>query len=239
MKRIIFPLLLALALLPTDAMARPGFYIGFGTGYSGSGGADVPYDAISNSPRISNGTLYTTQMNGGLLGSFKLGFNVLGYGALETMAQYLKPGGDNTNEAWMANFHVGARIYPAWHWRGQLPTYLQPLEPSIFIGWGATYQGYDVIPNQEVAWSSFGSWRFGLGLEYFVASYFKVGMDYNLATAPYSTFIFNFQDGDTYAVSDGAAGNTFHQFLFHLAFHFGVEDLPIQYETKKADTTEG
>ena len=133
MKRIIFSLLFTVLITPLNAYARPGFFIGFGTGTSDSEGDDVSYFDLNGSPFLSDGSLYTTEMNGGTLGSFKLGFNILGYAALETMAQYLHPSTPNDTEAWMANFHVGGRLYPMWHWRGELPSYLQPLEPSISI----------------------------------------------------------------------------------------------------------
>ena len=84
-----------------------------------------------------------------------------------------------------------------------------------------------------VAWSSWDSWRYGAGLEYFVTSYFKLGFNYNQVIAPYSTFIFNLSEGDTYNIDEGGAENTFNQFLFHLTFHFGVEDQPVQYDSQK------
>lgn len=238
MRQITLHFLFIGLITPLDALARPGFFIGFGTGTSDSEGNDVSYLDLDGSPFLSDGSLYTTEMPGGTLGSFKLGFNILGYTALETMGQYLHPSSPNNNEAWMANFHVGTRLYPMWHWRGELPSYLQPLEPSVFVGWGAVYQGYEPASNQHVAWSSWNSWRYGAGLEYFVTSYFKLGFDYNQVVAPYSEFIFNLSEGEIYTIDEGGAANTFHQFIVHLNFHFGVEDNPIEYDSQKTNTTE-
>ena len=57
----------------------------------------------------------------------------------------------------------------------------------------------------EIGWSTSKSFRLGLGLEYFILSYFKLGLDYQYIRAPYDNFIFNFQDSDNYPVEPAAA----------------------------------
>ena len=54
----------------------------------------------------------------------------------------------------------------------------------------------------------------------------------------YDEFIFNLSEGEIYEIEEGGAANTFHQFIVHLNFHFGVEDNPVKYDSQKPNTTE-
>jgi hypothetical protein len=161
-----------------------------------------------------------TEMPGGLSAlALRLGYNIMGYGALEIGAHgHGVSLGDSATREWAAHFSLGTRIYPAWHWRDQLPAWMDDLEPSIFLGWGGTWQVYPASAGQEVGWKSLSGFRFGLGAEYYLTSFFKVGLDYMLVTAPYSTFIFNLSEGQTGEV-DGPS-NTFNQVLLTFMFHF-------------------
>ena len=106
---------------------------------------------------------------------------------------------------------------------------LQRLEPSIFFGWGGSWQVYNPTGNSELGWSGLGTFRFGLGVEYFVLSYMKLGLDYYHVSAPYDTFIFNFSDGISGGVDSEQASASFNQVILTMNFHFGVEDKPIAY----------
>lgn len=226
-------LLIGICVLFADsAFAREGFYIGLGAGHTSLNGQDVPYDSFDANefggqvPRMVSLQGYkefSTVLNSGTGAMYRMGFNILGYGAIETIVT--GHGLDLADEhlrQWAAHAHLGARLYPAWHWQGLLPEALRPLEPSLYFGWGTTYQVYVPDPAlDEIGWSTFSSFRFGIGLEYFVLSYFKLGMDYYYINAPYDNFIFHFQKSDNYPVDPEVAGTTFHQFLVTLNFQFG------------------
>ena len=223
-------------LFADPALAREGFYLGFGGGYTSSEGQDVPYDAFEvnefneSVPRMISVSgefkEFSTALESGSGAIFRMGFNVRGYGAIEAMMTGL---GEDLTDAdlrqWAAHAHAGIRLYPAWHWQDLLPEELRPLEPSLFFGWGTTYQVYVPEPSikqlREVGWSTSSSFRFGMGLEYFILSYFKVGLDYFFIDAPFDTFIFNFADSDNFPVDPEVAGKTYHQFFMTMNFQFG------------------
>ena len=213
-------------LFADSAFAREGFYIGLGAGHTSPNGQDVPYDSFEAT--IPGENQYgipqpSTILAGGSGLIYRMGINILGYGAIETIVTgHGLDLADPDSRQWAAHAHVGARLYPVWHWQGLLPEALRPLEPSLYFGWGPTYQAYVPIRGMDdLGWSTWRSFRFGIGLEYFVLSYFKLGMDYYYINAPYDNFIFNFQDSDNYPVDPEAAGTTFHQFLITLNFQFG------------------
>lgn len=217
--RMALPLIVALLMLTSTAEARPGFYIGSGIGFSTAGGQETPVPNFS----MGNGGKFTTDIDGGLsVMGLRMGYNIMGYGALELSAHgHGHALGDAAEREWAAHVSLGARIYPAWHWRSELPTWMDDLEPSLFLGWGGTWQVYNPYHQEysdEVGFRGLGGFRFGLGLEYFVTSFFKVGFDYMLISAPYDTFIFNMSDGITGDVDD--ASNTFNQVLLTFMFHF-------------------
>ena len=230
MKRTL-PVLLAFLLFSSVAEARPGFYLGLGFGASSANGESVPYDAFDQPGRFTlGGGTFSTELDGGLATQFRLGFNIEGYAALEAMVQgHAKNLTDESRRNWAAHWHLGPRIYPLWHWRHELPEKLQRLEPSIFLGWGGSWQVYNPTGNSELGWSGLGTFRFGLGLEYFVLSYMKLGLDYYHVSAPYDTFIFNFSDGISGGVDSERVGASFNQVMLTMNFHFGVEDKPIAY----------
>jgi len=219
--RMALPIIFALLMLAGTAEARPGFYIGSGIGFSTAGGQEVSVPGYIN-PTNANGA-FTTDIAGGLsvLG-LRMGYNIMGYGALELSAHgHGHALGDAAEREWAAHVSLGARIYPAWHWRDQLPTWMDDLEPSLFLGWGGTWQVYNPLASEfsdEVGFRGLGGFRFGLGLEYFVVSFFKVGFDYTLVSAPFDTFIFNASKDQTRDVDN--ASNTFNQVLLTFMFHF-------------------
>ena len=149
----------------------------------------------------------------------RLGYNIMGYGALEGLIQGQADSlGIDGEESWAANWRVGARLYPHWHWQSELPDYLQPLEMSFFVGWGGTYQGYDPVGIDPVAWSEgFGAFTFGTSLEYFVSDVFKVSLDYFHHAVSHDTFIYNRSDNLEFDV-DGV-DVTMNQIFLTLLVH--------------------
>ena len=215
------PIALALLLCAGAAQAKPGFYIGSGIGFSTAGGDSVVVPGY-RFPADPNGA-FTTDIDGGLSAlALRLGYNVQGYGALELSVHGVGSAlGDAAEREWAAHFSLGVRAYPMWHWQEEVPEWARDFEPSIFLGWGGSWQVYNPwgqTYSDEVGWRGLGGFRFGLGLEYFATSFFKVGLDYMLVSAPYDTFIFNASDNETQEV-DGAS-NTFNQVLFTFLFHF-------------------
>jgi hypothetical protein len=83
-------------------------------------------------------------------------------------------------------------------------------------------------PENEVAWSTWNSWRFGLAVEYFIITFFKVSLDYSYVIAPHSKFIFDWEDSITFDVSP-TAKTGFHQFYLLLSFQFAAEQEAVRY----------
>ena len=195
------------------AQARQGFHMGFGGGISSLAGdeAVAVAELVDFSPKTSQGG------GGGLL--LRLGYNILGYGALEGLIQGQADSiGIDGEESWAANWRVGTRLYPHWHWQSQLPEYLQPLELSVFLGWGGAYQGYDPRQIDPVAFSEgFGAFTFGTSLEYFVSDVFKVSLDYFRHAVGYDTFIFNRSTGAEFDIEN--ADVTMNQVFVTLLVH--------------------
>jgi hypothetical protein len=219
------------------AQARPGFYVGLGgggtgvSGKSGIGEGELGRDdqGIPYIPSVP-GYTFDTKNAGGPTALFRLGFNILGYVAIEAVTS--GHGKDLTDEdvrEWAAHAQLGARVYPLWHWQHRLPAYLQPMEPSIFLGWGASYQVYTPEAGGDpVGWEDWGSMRLGLAVEYFVIEYFKVGLDWNYIRANYDNFIYNAEEGIDFPVHP-AATTTYQQLYFTIAFQFGSEQRTVRY----------
>ncbi len=217
-------LILLLGLAPVAALARPGFNVGLGVGGSAVSGEQVGFERLSSTTGAQlggpAGFTFSTANDGGFAALFTMGFNVLGYAALETRltGQGTALGDENARQ-WAAQWHTGVRAYPMWHWQSAVPEWLQPFEPSLFVGWGASYQGYVATVDSEVAWSSWNSWRFGLAGEYFVLPFLKVALDYSYVLAPYRTFIYDWDDSLFFDV-DPSAGTGFHQVFVIASFQF-------------------
>jgi hypothetical protein len=226
-------------LTATPALARPGFFIGLGGGYSTAGGKLVTNNRLLPQPGTTLGPGYapTTDIDGGLSPLFHMGFNILGYGALELVASgHWHDLFNASTRDWAAGAHIGGRIYPMWHWQSKLPIILQPLEPSLFFGWGTTYQGYAPNTEEEVAWSTWKSLRTGFGLEYFILSYFKVSLDYYWVRAPHNKFLYDAGDSQIFVVEPVALVN-FHQFYVTATFQFGPPQEAVRYEQPPAAPT--
>lgn len=224
--RILIPAVLIVC-CAIEAQARPGFYTAFGLGPSTiSGRSYSPGDlGIPSSGDDPNYDILTTDLSGGAAGLLRIGYNIKGYVAPELQIGGQAKGTVDTDE-WSAQAHVGVRLYPMWHWQDRVPEQLRPFEPSLTIAYGATWLGYraqalsnpDERAPDHVGFSSDGSWRFGLGSEYFVSDSFKVGFDYNYVTANFGTFIFNSSDNITFT-ADPPAEIGIHQFLLTVAVH--------------------
>ena len=208
----------AILLVSGPAMARPGFYLGLGVGGAGVNGSDVPWSQILGVDGVT-GTGLSTDQGGGLAAAVRLGFNILGYAALESVIHgNASDLGSESKRAWAAHWQLGGRIYPMWHWQDRLPHYLQPLEPSVYWGWGLGYQSYFPPGSfSEVGWRRIGSWRLGTSLEYYIIENVRVQLDYEYLNTPYDVFLFNFQEGITRDMN-APAPTAIHQFYFTIAF---------------------
>ncbi len=225
------------------ADARPGFYLTLGGGYTTVDGQEVPYDQFGLDefdrpvPRMSNGALFSTAIDGGSTLLYRMGFNILGYVAIETaLSGHGNELADRDLRQLAAHWHLGARIYPGWHWQDQVSSAWRPLEASLFFGWGASYQVYVPSPElDEIGWDTAGSFRFGVGLEYFLLSYFKLSADYYYVNAPYDNFIFNYDDSENFPVDSHAALTGFHQFYVSMGFQFGSGSQPATAQEASLD----
>src|SRR5207244_2033616 len=123
---------LLVSLTAAPGLARPGPYLVLGLGGTSVSGQDVSYSQLHGEPAIAGGPALSTAMDGGVSGTARLGFNILGYAALE--AVFSGNGRDFQNKSdrdWAMHLHGGVRVYPWWAWRYELPRLLQPLEPSL------------------------------------------------------------------------------------------------------------
>lgn len=234
------PVVLLVAVLvavPFPAAARPGFYFTLGFGGTEVGGTDVPVGDIPDLSVPPSVVSFTTDNSDGISALLRLGFNFFGYGALEV--NFTGNGRDieNDNRSWALHGQIGVRVYPAWHFKRWLPDFLHPIEPSLYWGWGLTYQVYAPsipvgttnLPAAEIGWRKIGSWRFGIGLEYFLFRYFKVGFDYNVAHASFDVFLFNFEDGIRRNLRNPAP-TTYHQIFITVGFHGDPFGMPVPFE---------
>ena len=214
--------------------ARPGFYFGLGFGPTGVNGSSVINSQLQ--PDEMGGTISglpssaTTDIDGGISALFRLGFNVLGYAALESyLTGFGHNLGDSDVRSWAGHWQSGLRVYPLWHWQHLLPGYLQPLEPSLFAGVGLSYQGSPPGPGyDEMGYSKRNSWSLGTEVEYFFAEYFRLGLCYNYIKANYNNFIFNFDDSENFPL-DPPAKTSFHQLWLTLTFQFGSIQKRVRY----------
>lgn len=214
-------LLIWLLVSSTPAAARPGFSIGVGVGTTGLRGGSVQLADLTpdgDTPEVGQiGYVPTTQMGGGFSPMLQIAYNIRGYAAIELVASGQPPSSDE----WSALVHGGLRLYPVWHWQNRLPEKLRPLEPSLSLGWGTAWQGYSPDGTDDVAWRSWNSLRFGLGLEYFVKSFAKIGLSYFWVRAAHDKFIFDRDSSWTYTVSPPAVVR-FNQLHLTVSFHYGA-----------------
>ena len=98
-------LFLSILLATGLAHAREGFHMGLGGGFSSLNGDDAVrvIGLQGGSPKTSQGG------GGGML--LRLGYNIMGYGALEGLIQGQADSlGIDGEESWAANWRVGARL---------------------------------------------------------------------------------------------------------------------------------
>ncbi len=216
-----------LFLISFSVDARPGFYIGLSPEAALVNGVAIPYEAFSPTdagqvPRLYGNTLFSTDNGSGVGLNLRLGYNLRGYAAVEAVASgHGNNFGDSSARAWASHLHFGARVYPLWHWQGRLPKKWRDFEPSVFVGYGGSYQVYVPAPHgDEIGFSTWSSVRVGLAGEYFLADYFKVGVEYAQVGSPYDTFIFNISDSKTFPLDANQASATVHQLSLLLGFQF-------------------
>lgn len=222
--------------LAAPALARPGFYGGLGFGVGAASGESVGYDRIKPDEtglKLIDGPALGTDIGSSAATTLRLGFNVLGYAALETL--FTGQGSaltDADERRFAVQWHTGLRAYPLWHWQAQLPGWMQPLEPSLY--WspflGLSYQVYvpDAAPD-EVGWSKGWTQRLGASLEYFVVDFFKVSLDYFYVPVKYDNFIFNFDESENYPVEPPAKTN-YNQVFLSFVFQFGPSQKVVRYD---------
>ncbi len=229
-------------LATSPALARPGFYVGLAgggsgvSGQSGMGSSAFGPDEFGLPLVVADGFGFSTENDGSPATLVRLGFNVLGYAAVELVTSGQgKSLTDEDLRQWAAHAHLGARVYPLWHWQHLLPPALQPLEPSFFLGWGVSYQVYTPVPGLDpVGWEDWGSLRWGLGAEYFVIEYFKLTAEWTQVRARYDTFIYNQEEGIRFPVLEPQT-TSYNQFLAGFAFQFGATQRTVTYVPHQAE----
>jgi hypothetical protein len=198
------------------AQARPGFNFDFNIGYNAIAGeqeilGSQRMNGISYQDAFGQELPLTTNQGSGLMLMLRTGFNALGYAALELDLEATAGSLDNVTDNWVLEGFGGVRLFPLWHWQKLLPAAIQDLEPSIFFGSALVYHGYKPV-DDAVAWRKSGAFKWGLGVDYFISSSMRVGLDYAMTYAAYDVFIYNYEKGFRHDVSPPA--KTFHHQVF-------------------------
>src|SRR5688572_29223084 len=110
-----------MVLVPATAEARPGLYVGLGLGGTDVDGSPVPYNHIPGLIAVPGAPVLTTDTTDGFSGVFRLGFNILGYAALEAIVAGNANNIGQEDIGWAGHAQFGGRVYPMWHWQDMVP----------------------------------------------------------------------------------------------------------------------
>lgn len=225
----------------SPAWARGGLYFGIGLGGTVVNGEEIPASRVdfngveltdANGNVISGGIdqlRFSTDNGTGGAGLLRLGFNVLGYAALETVASGNVNKLGRGDAEWGTHWSMGVRLYPVWHWQNYLPEILQPMEPSLYFGGGFSYAGYapeqmintQTAQTSKLGWRDAATFRFGMGVEYFISQFSKLTLDYNYTLARHEVMIIDFAT-DARRKVEPAIKAEYHEFIFGITAHIPV-----------------
>ena len=235
MKRSLMVLpLIALLSYPLTAEAKKGFYFGFNLGGAMiSGESPVPFEAgqIAKDPDYRPNTdvaaLMSTDVGSGFTAQFRMGYNILGFVAIETLFGGSGNGlGDGDTIEGQAGIYGLIRIFPAQLFKEVEDRWW---DPYLFVGGGVHFIGYnpdahapDPMQNDGRAWWPGSAIYYGLGCDFYVAPFFSLGVDLAFNNAYHDTFNIDNDDDISATPIDTAT-----QFAFmptvKLTFHFGTD----------------
>ena len=216
--RAFLVVLLALSITgPT--WARPGLYVELGSGLQAVSGAEVP---IANIQAMDDGTRLvidprlqpqlTTDTGTGPLVSLRLGYNVLGYGALELALSGSGTNlGDSRQRTGVGHVALLARAYPLWHFYPELP-----VEPWLLIGGGWSIQTQALV--DRIAWDG-GALHLGFGASYYPLPWLSLYCELRYVRVFHERFWFDSGSDLIFPVSP-SAGTGYWLPGLGVAFHF-------------------
>ena len=237
-------LTLALAIAPA-AQAKKGFYFGFNLGYATVSGdtaitmqnpeldPDSGFDKNIGGLQTDLRKLFTTEVGEGFNAEFRMGYNILGFVAIEANIQAHGNNLSDSNKLAGVGF-IGSlvRFFPAQIFREVDDRWW---DPYIFIGGGVYFMGFnpDAHPedtrfpsmiNDGRAWFPSAAVKYGLGVDFYIVRFFSMGIDLAFVNGFHDTFrIDNEEDVSTSPVG-GSAGSFSFAPTAKLTFHFGTED---------------
>ncbi len=222
-------LLAALLLLPFTAEAKSGLYLGFNIGggiVSGDAPIGFPQSELNKDPDFVNGgnsqILFSTDEGGGFSAGFRLGYNILGFAAVE--ASFSGSGnnlGDSNKIEGQGGIAGLVRFFP-----GQLIEPDRWWDPYVFFGAGVHFIGYSPLARGDLPMQNDGrAWwpgytiNYGLGCDFYLVPFFSVGVDLAFANAFHDTFHIDDKQGIEATPTETASAFIFNPTM-KLTFHF-------------------
>ena len=179
------------------AFARGGFVLGLDLGGAAvRGDQNVPLkDFDCPSEAFCKDSVRTDATSGFAFG-LRLGYNVLGFGALEGHmwgSGNLSSGGDKPEGAVYSA--IVARYFPLQHVK---KWYYRKFDPSIYLGWQpVAYMGYytqDKFGNEGRGWTSRTGWQFGASCDYELKRGVFVGLDLRFHRPSYKLYYVRWEE---------------------------------------------
>lgn len=246
MKFIRLTLLLSALSVCGVAQAKSGFYFGLGVGgalISGDSGIplknpdrDPDYDLQNPGPGIHTTCkpgkcpntdlrkLTTTDVGSGVAFDFRLGFNILGFLALEFDASV---SGNNLGDSDKIEGQGGLfgliKIFPAQPFKEVADRWW---DPYVMLGAGAHFIAYqpDAHPPETMNTDGRGFYpgfamKYGLGCDFHTTPFLSLGVDLAFMNTFHSTYIIDNDKGTTSETRD-TAGSFVFQPTVKVTFHF-------------------
>jgi len=228
------------------AQAKSGFYFGFGVGGALiSGDSAIPlknpdrdpdYDLTNPAagvhttckpgtcPKTDLRKLTTTDVGGGVAFDFRLGFNILGFVALEFDVSVSGNNlGDSNKIEGQGGLFGLIKIFPAQPFKEVADRWW---DPYVMIGGGGHFLAYqpDAHPPETMNTDGRGFYpgfalKYGLGCDFYATPFLSLGIDLAFMNSFHSTFIID-NDRDITSETHESAGSFAFQPTAKLTFHF-------------------
>lgn len=231
--------LVALLLAPVGAAAKKGLYFGFNLGGGlVNGDSPVPFDqdviskldpdynALCNGqPCTDIATLLSTDVGSGFAVNFRIGYNILGFVAIEAIMGGSGAGlGDSGTVEGQVGVYGLVRLFPAQLFAEVADRWW---DPYIFVGAGVHFIGYNpdahpqagAMQNDGRAWWPGVAVKYGLGCDFYIVPFFSLGIDLAFINAFHDEFHIDDERGITATPTSTATAFIF-QPTAKITFHF-------------------
>ena len=241
MRRQVFWALLAVLLaLPAVSVAKSGFYFGFSFGgaiVNGERGISLANEnldpdlsaVVAAGHQVDKAALFSTDEGDGFAANFRLGYNILGFVAIE-----LEIGGSGNNlgdgskiEGQLGVFGL-VRLFPAQIFPDVADRWW---DPYLFIGGGGyailyNPQDTEVHPtrsgmiNDGRGWWPSGALKYGVGCDFYATKFLSLGVDLAFINGFHDKYIIDNSNG-IFTEPNQTATSFVFQPTAKLTFHFG------------------